>query len=381
MKLSKTGRDTLVIHLFALLHAGVALSSRLVGIADDLLLTLLTMALAVIICLRRGMSVKFMAVSVIAVNVLGFAIGEGLAMILGPLSEGSLVINPLSTFITTEILGWSVFGVASWARSRSTFKETDTKGLRWLLVAFMVILCTRLAIILTFSDAIDKENIAVNVVVDYAFSCIALVLLAEYAIRSAERARLEEEKAHLAQYRYLKLREQVNPHFLFNSLNILDCLVTEEKSGQASTYIHKLAGIYRYMIKNEEERLVSLRDEMEFVGQYVDLLQVRFPEGLEVSIDIPDDALRRKVVPCSVQLLIENATKHNAITPQRPLRIEIRAGEGRVSVRNNLRPKVSSTPSTGLGLKYLREQYEDVSGAEVSIEKSDTQYLVQIPLI
>ncbi|MBR4133741.1 MAG: histidine kinase, partial [Bacteroidales bacterium] len=94
-------------------------------------------------------------------------------------------------------------------------------------------------------------------------------------MRINARALEHQEKARLAQYRYMNLSQQVNPHFLFNSLNILDCLVCEQKNDQASTYIHKLAAIYRYLLRNEEERLVKLRDEMDFVGQYVDLLKVR----------------------------------------------------------------------------------------------------------
>lgn len=377
----KANKDAIIIHLFALLHAGVALGSRLIGIADDLVLTMLTMLLAVIICLRRGMSVKFMAASVIAVNIIGFALGKGIALAIGLVTSVDLLANPLSTFLTTELLGWGIFGCAMWVRRRSGFQETDTAGLRWLLIAFVVIMCARLAIILMFSSTLERDNIALNVVVDYAFSCIVLVFLAEYALRISARAQLEQEKAHLAQYRYLKLREQVNPHFLFNSLNILDCLVTEEKTDQASIYIHKLAGIYRYMIKNEDERLVSLRDEMDFVGQYVGLLQVRFTDGLEVDVDIPEESLRRKVVPCSVQLLIENATKHNSITPQSPLRISINTDGERIKVTNNLQPKMTSAPSTGLGLKYLQEQYQDVSGSGVIIRKTESEYIAEIPVI
>ena len=200
-------------------------------------------------------------------------------------------------------------------------------------------------------------------------------------VRINARALEDQEKARLAQYRYMNLSQQVNPHFLFNSLNILDCLVCEEKTEQASTYIHKLAGIYRYMLRIEQERLVTLRDEMEFVEQYVDLLKVRFPEGLDISIDIPEDKMGRRVVPCSVQLLIENATKHNSISEDKLLRIGVRCEDDSIVVSNNLNPKVSNGPSTGLGLKYLREQYRDVSGKEVTVQMTDKDYTVVIPLI
>ena len=191
----------------------------------------------------------------------------------------------------------------------------------------------------------------------------------------------EREKSNMAQYRYLKLKRQVNPHFLFNSLNILDCMVCEEKTEQSSTYIHKLAGIYRYMIMSEEEQVVTLREELEFVEKYVDLLKVRFPEGLEVNIEVPEEQMARYVLPCSIQLLIENATKHNAVTPDNPLVIEVKSDEENISVSNNLIPKVTKAPSTGLGQTYIRQLYADLSGKQIDIAQTDKSYCVTLPLI
>ena len=202
-----------------------------------------------------------------------------------------------------------------------------------------------------------------------------------YALTTRVEMLSEREKANMAQYRYLKLKRQVNPHFLFNSLNILDCLICEEKSEQASIYTHKLAGIYRYMIKSEEEEIVSLRDELVFVRLYIDLLQVRFPEGFEVTIDVPEEKLARFVPPCSIQLLIENATKHNAVSTERPLKIEITADESNIYVRNNIVPKVTRSASTGLGQKYIRQLYMDLSGKSITIEQTENDYCVTLPLL
>ena len=374
-------RDALIIHLFALLHAGVALGCRALGLTDEIALTLLTMLLVVIICLRRGMSAKFMAFSLILVNVIGFGIAKGISSLLGLASHSPLVVNPIATFLTTEIVGWGIYMIAGRLARDGKFQVTDSSGLRWLLTAFVVVIAVRLTILLILSGGVDRENIVASIIVDYVFSLGALIFLAENAMRINARALEDQEKARLAQYRYMNLSQQVNPHFLFNSLNILDCLVCEEKNEQASTYIHKLAGIYRYMLRIEKERLVRLRDEMEFVEQYVDLLKVRFAEGLDVHIDIPEEKMGRKVVPCSVQLLIENATKHNAVSAEKPLRIDVRCGEDSVIVSNTLNPKVSNSPSTGLGLKYLRDQYMDVAGKEAFVLVTDKEYTVEIPLI
>ena len=209
----------------------------------------------------------------------------------------------------------------------------------------------------------------------------SVVFMVDYALVARAVLRAERGKAHQAQFRYMKLKQQVNPHFLFNSLNILDCLVCEQRTEQASAYIHKLAGIYRYMLQNEEETLVRLREEMAFVGMYVDLLQVRFPEGFRVETDIPDEAMNRHVLPCSVQLLIENAIKHNSVGADRPLVIRIVAVAEAVTVSNNLQLKVSGNPSTRVGLNYIRQQYLDLSGIPIGIRRTDTEYCVTLPLL
>ena len=374
-------RDALIIHLFAILHAGLALGCRALGLTDEIVLTLLTMLLVVIICLRRGMSAKFMAFSLILVNIIGFGIAKGISSLVGLAASSPLVVNPISTFLTTEIVGWGIYMIAGRLSRGGKFQVTDSSGMRWLLLAFVTVIVVRLTILLILSDGIDRENIVASIIVDYVFSCGALIFLAENAMRINARALEDQEKARLAQYRYMNLSQQVNPHFLFNSLNIFDCLVCEDKNEQASTYIHKLAGIYRYLLRIEKERMVRLREEMEFVEQYVDLLKVRFAEGLDVRIDIPEEKMGRKVVPCSVQLLIENATKHNAVSAERPLHIEVSCGDDTVIVTNNLNPKVSNGPSTGLGLKYIRQQYLDISGKEIEVDETGESFRVRIPLL
>ena len=185
----------------------------------------------------------------------------------------------------------------------------------------------------------------------------------------------------MAQYRYLKLKHQVNPHFLFNSLNILDCLVCDQENDKASEYIHKLAGIYRYMIKSEDEDLVPLRDELAFVQKYIDLLHVRFPEGFKVDLNVQENSLNKYVLPCALQLLIENAIKHNAVTADRPLIIKLQTDDTHVWVSNNIIPKYGQIESIGLGQKYLRQQYLDLSGKQIRIEQNEDEFKVTLPLI
>ena len=209
----------------------------------------------------------------------------------------------------------------------------------------------------------------------------SVVYMIEYAIRARRNAEKEKDRADLAKFQYLNLKQQVNPHFLFNSLNILDALVLDGKDEEASTYIHKLAGIYRYMLKNEGENTVTLRDEMTYVEMYCDLLKVRFQDGFNVNVDIDDKDMARSVIPCSVQLLVENATKHNSVTPETPLKVVISTDGQFITVRNNLIPRISAPQSGGMGLNYIREQYNERSDKGIEITAAPESYTVKLPLI
>ena len=379
MRISKEGW---IIHGFALLHAAVALGCRLGGLADEMMLTLLTMLMVVLLCLRCRVSGLMMAVSVLAVNLVGVVLGHGTARLFDGFTDSPLVIYPLSTFVSTEIIGWTMLLIArGHARKHTVAPEQMATSLIWLLIAFVVILITRLAILLLYSQSWEGRNTTFTILLDYSVTLTVVVVVAQYALRLQQRALAASEKANLAQYRYHKLKQQVNPHFLFNSLNVLDYMIQEQRPEDASRYTHKLAEVYRYMIKSEDETTVRLRDEMEFVSQYADLLKVRFPEGLEVETDIPEEAMSRSVVPCCMQLLVENATKHNAVQPDHPLRVRITADADSVTVTNNRIPKLRRTASTGLGLQYIRQQYRDLSGKSITVLEDEHNYTVTLPLL
>ena len=441
-----------IIHLFAILHAVVALACRLAGIDDELFLTILTMVMSLLICLKQGVKIEFIAIIVIIVNLIGFMLGTMGANVLQSFISSEYVIHSLSTLVTTEILGWCIVALTRVFVSKTDNAQSikSSPYFKWLIAivsgifiirllivillsyhdfeqnaivdmlggimsnsfALIILVCVNILFIRSISNKIPDESRAGKVVLYSTFMILATLLetfmagegnsdfvltfivalfvqitiycivwMVNYAITMRNEMQKEREKANMAQYRYLKLKRQVNPHFLFNSLNILDCMVCEEKTEQSSIYIHKLAGIYRYMIKSEEEEVVTLREELEFVEMYVDLLKVRFPEGLEVIIDIPEEKMSRYVLPCSIQLLIENATKHNAVIPDNPLIIEVKTDGVNVSVSNNLIPKITKASSTGLGQKYIRQLYADLSGKQIDIEQTDNSYCVTLPLI
>jgi len=441
-----------IIHIFALLHAVTALGCRFAGIADELLLTILTMALALIICMQKGLRIEFTAAIVIITNILGFLLGTFGARLLGSFIHSEYAVHCVSTAVTTEILGWCIVAIANIFVQKGEKPESlkSAQYLKWILLIASGIFIMRLIIVLFLSGSSFETDMFYEVignVMTNSFSLIILVcvnimfirsvstrdksvstfstlllysgfmvlaallesflvgmeednfllvffvsLIAQitlycivyvinYAITARNVMQEEREKANMAQYRYMKLKHQVNPHFLFNSLNILDCLICEEKTDRASTYTHKLAGIYRYMIKSEDEIIVPLRDELEFVRLYTDLLKERFPSGFDVNVNVPEGSMGRFVLSCSLQLLIENATKHNAVSIDNPLIINIEANDDQIKVTNNLVPKVTKVQSTGLGQKYIRQMYLDLTGKQIEITEKDKAYSVTLPLI
>lgn len=210
---------------------------------------------------------------------------------------------------------------------------------------------------------------------------LALCYLLLTSLHSRRELREEREQKHRTEYQYERLKQQINPHFLFNSLGILDYLVQEHETERASAFIRKLAGIYRYMLNNDQKPLVKLSEELEFTSKYVDLLKERFTEGMLFEIDIEERLLETCVVPCALQLLVENATKHNIVSGDSPLMIRI-ATEGEYTVvRNNLQLRTHGQPSTHLGLTNIQRQYLDITGRGIIIEQTDSEFIVKLPIV
>jgi two-component system, LytTR family, sensor kinase len=200
--------------------------------------------------------------------------------------------------------------------------------------------------------------------------------------RKSHRKALDAEitKKNKVKYQYDQLKRQLNPHFLFNSLNVLDYLVHTDPD-RASDFIGKLAGVYRYLLSKESEPVVTLEEERAFVNMYVDLLKERFPEGFEVEMELEERYLKTYVIPCSIQLLVENATKHNVISKENPLKIRIWVKDQFLRVENNLYPRSQDAESSKLGLKNIEGQYQALFGKSIQVTKTDGLFSVCLPII
>ena len=192
-----------------------------------------------------------------------------------------------------------------------------------------------------------------------------------------EAAQLKKENLE-AQFE--ALRSQINPHFLFNCLNALSTLVYRDAEVSAK-FIAQLSNVYRYLLYNQEKKLVTLQDEMAFLESYLFLLKIRFGENIEIRKEIDEKYEYFHVPPAALQMLIENAIKHNIVSSRNPLRIDILCLNGFVEVTNNLQEKTVKEESTHIGLENIRKRYEFLTEKKITISKTETDFRVSIPLI
>jgi sensor histidine kinase YesM len=189
--------------------------------------------------------------------------------------------------------------------------------------------------------------------------------------------RLQKERA-LVQFDNLK--NQLNPHFLFNSLTSLNSLIFENQQ-LASEFLQQLSKVFRYVLQNKEKELVSLETEVNFIENYISLLQTRFYESLHIQIAIsPQDRLRQ-IVPVTLQILIENAIKHNIVNEQSPLTIQIFTADGYLHIQNNLQKKSIIETSNKMGLENMKSLYSFLSKKPLDINEDDSSFEVKIPLL
>jgi two-component system, LytTR family, sensor kinase len=195
---------------------------------------------------------------------------------------------------------------------------------------------------------------------------------------NAEKEEIEKSFA-LAQFESLK--NQVNPHFLFNSLNVLSSLVHID-ADLSEKFIGQLARSYRYLLEQKDNELVLLKTEIDFVHSFTFLLKIRFEEKLQVNIHLDAHIMQYYVAPLTLQLLIENAVKHNIISTETPLIIDIyNEGEENLIVSNNLQPREQQLPSTGVGLKNIKDRYKLMTQRATEFYIENNKYLAKIPLL
>lgn len=370
-----------IIFLFALLHSGVSLVARFVGFYELIILTMLTMYMSLVLSIYMKLSARFIFISVVMISFVGMWIGEPIGVfarkyIFPPTPLRHYIVGPICNFVTTWILGFIQVGLSSLFKKSRLYKPLDTKGFIWAIIAIIIVLIVRLSMI---DSLYYNDNVALNIVVTCASSMVVILIMAWELMISMYNEMAEKRKHNEAQYSYERLKRQIEPHFLFNCMNSLVGIVESNDNEKAIQFIHKLSSIYRYVTDTEQEGIVPLNEEIKLVEQYTDLMKTRFPEGLEIHIDpIPDN---RYIIPCSLQLLVENAVKHNVISSEEPLMVHISINGDYIQVSNNRNIKQTPIPSSGNGQRYIRKRYIDETGKDVIITENSEEYTVKLPLI
>ena len=211
-----------------------------------------------------------------------------------------------------------------------------------------------------------------------AMTCIgyfylSLVNKTKEKLQQAQRAKSEME---------LKtLQQSIEPHFLFNNLNVLSSLI-ESNPSKANDFLSRLAELYRYILQTQTLEIVSLKNELLFAENYVYLLRERFGAAYDFVWKVPENKINgQKIVPVALQTLIENAVKHNAGDPKEPLKILIELDADNISVKNDLRRKSQTRPTSRTGLENLKNRYAFLTDEAVEISENDKNFTVKIPLV
>lgn len=212
----------------------------------------------------------------------------------------------------------------------------------------------------------------------------ALIIGLIYAyIRAREKSlrRLSSLQRERLLFEYEHLKSQVNPHFLFNSLNTLANLIEEDRDA-AVQYTNELSDLYRNMLTYRNKDLVPLAEEWNILQHYLYIQQSRFGDALQVELRVPETIMHtRKIVPLALQLLVENAIKHNVASRSRPLTIIIEAQGDRLAVRNAINPKLSKEKGAGLGLINIKKRYALITDRHISFGVVHNEYIVTLPLL
>ena len=282
------------------------------------------------------------------------------------------------------VLRWTYYQV----KGRYPAMSDIGKRLFWMLLAFLVVYVAVNFVLGTLFSVmgLDHGQEPEPVVKFISALLVSALVIATYEVLSfylqlqsavAEKAELERRNV---ESQLEGLRNQVNPHFLFNSLNTLVYLIPEEPE-KAVRFVQQLSKVYRYVLESRDARIIPLQEELDFLHSYVFLLKERFGENLHVHLRDLNGHSDGGIVPLTLQMLFENAIKHNVLSTEKPLTIEVFAENGRLVVRNNFQKKNQVLDSTGVGLENIRARYRMLTNREVETIVSREYFTVLLPTI
>jgi sensor histidine kinase YesM len=307
-------------------------------------------------------------------------------------------------FLSVKIMSFVlIYSLAIGVPSMKSFEYIEWKleqyipwlkkpNLRFFLTAFLEILIGIIILIgvnYFFFVVIQKQGIEILYSKTYeglkyllVTTVIGIIAInSSYFFKSWKQAAVNEEKLKREKLaiEYEALKNQVNPHFLFNSLTALSSLIYKDQN-KAETFIHEFSNVFRYVLESRDKEAVDLVTEKKLLESISYLYRIRYENSLQIRIDLPDST-DKYVIPMALQMLLENAIKHNSISAGKPLNVEIREEGDYIVVMNNNQPKKTEILSSKIGLENIKSRYKYLTDKDVLVENSNESFIVKIPVL
>lgn len=325
--------------------------------------------------------------------IFSLAFAFGLGLIFWPSYFDSLLY-----FVTATIWGMTII-ISQWLGNVYIVYRLD-KHISWIdtpvkravtgIISLIVYSVTAFVIVQTIVNlilegslpdnfgiqAIYSSQVAILIAFSIAFVFTSIGFLKSWQVSSLS---IEKLKAEMMTYKYESLRNQLNPHFLFNSFNVLSDLVYKDQE-LAVKFISQMSDLYRYVIDNSDKELISLEEELNFLESYIFLLKTRFEKNLDIKL-LLEAAQDDLIVPMALQLLIENAVKHNEVSSAKPLIVEISRKDDYILVANKLQKKNAENKSAKTGLMNITKRYTYLTDKKIDVKLTDNRFEVLIPIL
>lgn len=309
-------------------------------------------------------------------------------------SESSTTYT-IAIYWVVSILFLTVFGnyiIYQWLNRLIPWKHYTLKRMivQLLTSGIFTVLCANLSYYLFKTQFTDfppdsQQMILLNIYAIFIIIPVFSIFFGIYFLTKWKQATLavEDAKKEIIRSELLTLKNHIDPHFLFNNLNILSSLIGPENE-QALAFLEKFSEVYRYVLRTKDTELITLEKELEFLDAYIYLLNTRFAHQVDFEIDVPDHCRNHFLPTLSLQMLVENAIKHNTFTKRKKLKIQITCLDSFLEIRNNFNPKNgpdSWKAGQGSGLKNIAKRYELTTKRTPEVGVSEGDFVVKLPLI
>lgn len=293
-------------------------------------------------------------------------------------------------FLFLLILFWVHHGISNFMES-NYLKNTKTVYKSMIEIVVVILSTLLLTFLVTYfptvlifpPEAIDPERVRTAFVVTITISLFFYFLVE----RERSKRKLQEKILRSTQLQkenfeaqIQSLKNQVNPHFLFNSLNVLSSLIRQNQE-KAREFLHRLSQVYRSFIDHSHEQLVGLTKEMKLTEAYIYLLKTRFGDSVQFETDIAEEYKNSLLPPGALQMLVENAIKHNGSTRKKPLVIQIFTKDQKIFVKNNRQPRMEKIESTKTGIQNITRRYRYLSDKKVNFTSTEKEFIAELPLL